>query len=102
MTDPVIAEAIKLRDKLLECAKEFRHHGVMARTDAGKKMAEFDALICEASAEMMAKLGTEVTRLRLGIQHFDHGRMDRLELRKFPNSWNQPEIEVKMPDPRKL
>lgn len=62
-TDPVIADAITLRERLERCAKEFRIHGQMSRTDAGKTMAEFDAKSCEAAAEMLEKLGTEVTRL---------------------------------------
>ncbi len=86
--DPVIALAIKQRDCLLDCAKEFRIHGNMAKTVSAKKLAEFDAAVCEDAAKMLEKLGTEISRLRLAIQHFDHGRMGRFELRDVVKNWN--------------
>ena len=87
MTDPVIRDAIKLRDRLVECAKEFRILGKRAKTPAGASWA-IDANACDQAAAMLQKLGTEVTRLRLTIQHFDAGRMSRLELRKVVGNWN--------------
>ena len=86
--DAVMRKAIKQRDLLLECAREFRHYGAMARTNTGREMAERDAKACEDAAEMMAKLGTEVTRLRQGIGCFFCGRLDRIELNAMTKNWN--------------
>jgi hypothetical protein len=109
MSDRVIENGVKLRDSLEQCAKEFRIHSQMARTDSGKtlceydaQICEYDAQICEASARMLEKLGTEVTRLRLCIQHWRYGRMGDDELRKIPDTWNSPEIIVPMPDIRQI
>jgi precorrin-6x reductase len=87
-SDQVIERAIKLRDQLLECAKEFDIHALRYTRPGARKAVESDAKACREAAEMMAKLGTEVTRLRLGIQHFDHGRIDRFELREMVENWN--------------
>lgn len=87
-TDPVIRDAIKLRDGLLECAREFRVYGGKSRHASGRELAEMDAKVCENAAVMLQKLGTEVTRLRLCIGHFDYGRMDRSDLRRATQNWN--------------
>lgn len=91
MTDSVIADGIKLRDRLLGTAKELRiqaeMHKVLGKATQSE-LCDMDAQVCEESAEMMQKLGTEVTRLRLGIGHFKHGQMSKLDLCKFPNTWN--------------
>jgi hypothetical protein len=85
--DP-IEQGKKLHKRLSEVAEELRRHGQMARTDAGKELAELDASTCERAAAIIRILGTEVDRLRLGIQHFDHGRMDRFALRDMTKNWN--------------
>jgi hypothetical protein len=72
--DPVIERAIKLRDRLLDCAKEFDFNALRYMKLGAREAVEEDAKACREAAEMMAKLGTEVTRLRLGIQHFYYGR----------------------------
>lgn len=88
-TDPVIRDAIKLRDGLIECAREWRHYVQMhARTDAAKRLGEHDAQISERAAAMLEKLGTEVDRLRQAIGCFGDGRASRSELRHLVNSWN--------------
>ena len=99
MTDPVIKDAIKLRDGLLEAAKEFRILARRADRQTTRELREFDADCCEAAAKMMAKLGTEVTRLRLGIGHHLSGQMplDRHELRKMTVDWNDADEKIEMP-----
>ena len=88
-TDPVIRDAIKLRDALIECAREWRYYVQMhARTDAAKRMGEHDAKISEQAAAMLEKLGIEVDRLRQSIGCFGDGRMSRSEIRHLVNSWN--------------
>ena len=88
-TDPVIRDAIKLRDGLIECAREWRYYVQMhARTDAAKRMGEHDAQISERAAAMLEKLGIEIDRLRQAIGCFSDGRMSRPELRQLVNSWN--------------
>lgn len=88
MTDPVIKLAIKQRDGLLDCAKEFRRQGSIAQRNSARELAELDARACEDAAAMLKKLGTEVTRLRLTIGHFGCGRMNRSDLRKAAETWN--------------
>ena len=54
-------------------------------------LAEHDAVACERAAAMLEKLGTEVTRLRLGISHYyycDHTGMSVVELRRMTENWN--------------
>jgi hypothetical protein len=99
-TDPVIRAAIKIRNRLVDCAKEFRIHGRMARKPAGVEMAEHDAKACDEAAAMLQKLGTEVTRLRLSIQHFNAGRMSRFELSEVVKNWNDsPADQTAIPTP---
>ena len=81
--DPVIAEAIKIRDNVRSAAKEFRY-----RRDGNKELNEMDAKACEDAAVMLQKLGTEVTRLRLAIGHYKYGMMSRQDLIKIPDTWN--------------
>lgn len=88
MTDPVIQEAIKLRDRLKDAAKEFRILEKRATHKATKKMAGRDAEACEESALMLQKLGTEVTRLREGIGCFKYGQLSRFDLIKMRDNWN--------------
>ena len=77
-TDPVIRDAIKLRDGLRECAREWRYYVQMhARSDAAKRMGEHDAKISERAAAMLEKFGIEVSRLRQAIGCFGDGRMSR-------------------------
>lgn len=92
-SDGVIAEAVKLRDKLLEVAKELRIQGKMARSTSGKTLAAMDAKACDDSARMLEKLGTEVTRLRLGILTYCDGRMEERGLRNMAKNWNGDETE---------
>ncbi len=86
--DAVIREAIKLRDRLIDVGKEIGYRD--ARTPAAIELRAMDQKTVADAAEMMAKLGREVTRLRLAILHFDHGRMDRFELRGIVKNWNSP------------
>lgn len=88
MTDLVIATAIKLRDRMVDCAKEFELRKLTARRPVDVELAEGDAKDCLETAAMLQKLGTEVTRLRLAIQHFDCGRLSRFELREIVTNWN--------------
>lgn len=88
MADPVIAEAIKLRDRILACGREFELRKRAARRPADAELAEYDFQSCQETAAMLQKLGTEVTRLRLAIQHFDCGRMSRFELHEITTNWN--------------
>lgn len=88
MTDPVIKDAINLRDRLRDCAKEFRIHRQLLRHSSGKEMAEHDAKTCDDAAAMLQTLGTEITRLRLTIQHFAAGTMSRTDLRNVVRTWN--------------
>lgn len=88
MEDPVIDQAIKLRDRLLDVAKELRIAARSAKTDAGRQCADMDAKTCDDAAAMLQKLGTEVTRLRQGIGCFHYGRIDRFALRRMSENWN--------------
>lgn len=88
MTDRIIQTAITLRDCLVECAHELRYHGQKAMTDSAKELAAIDAATCDNAAIMLQTLGTEVTRLRLGIQHFHAGRMTRWDLLEMTENWN--------------
>lgn len=83
MTDPVIRDAIKLRDRLRDVAKELR-----MRRDGNVECNEMDAQSCDDSADMLQKLGTEVSRLREGIGHFKYGQMSRVNLIGMPDTWN--------------
>lgn len=88
MDDPVIRDAIKLHDRILAAGREFEIRKRCARSQAESELAEADFYACQDAAAMLKKLGTEVTRLRLAIQHFDYGRMSRLELRQITANWN--------------
>ena len=88
MSDQVIKRSIWLRDQLLQCAKEFGYISEKTAHASAKRMAAHDKSTCEEAAAMIEKLGTEVTRLRLCIQHFDHGRMSRFALRDVVENWN--------------
>lgn len=80
--DPVIDEALKIRDRLLNVAKEI---GYQHKPGA---LRDFDMKTCKQAAEMLQKLGTEVDRLRMGIGHFHHGRMSIFDLEKMTKNWN--------------
>lgn len=60
----------------------------IAREPAEKELNDYDANACFKSAAMIAKLSTEVTRLRLLIQHFDHGQIDRRTMVDATRNWN--------------
>ena len=83
MKDCVIKDAIKLRSRLLDVAKELR-----IRRDGNLELNEMDAKSCDDSAAMLRKLGTEVTRLREGIGCFKYGRLSRISLIQLPDTWN--------------
>jgi len=87
-TDPVIRDAIRLRDRLLDVTKEHDYKARAATHKSTIECAEMDAQTCRAAAAMLEKLGTEVTRLRLGIGHLHYGMMDRLELNQMTKNWN--------------
>lgn len=88
--DPVITQARNLRDGLQSAAVEFRRIAARSSHTATKELAEIDARICLDAAKMLQKLGTEVTRLRLGIGHYKYGKLDRLDLIKMATNWNAP------------
>ena len=89
MSDPVIAHAIKLRDRLLETAKEIRIMGNRSDRLNTKRMAEIDARGCEDAAAMLAVLGTEVTRYREGIGCCYYGREpDVRDMWRWRDNWN--------------
>jgi hypothetical protein len=88
MSDAVITEAIKLRDRILACGREFEIRKRTARSPVDAELAEVDFQACQEAAAMLQKLGTEVTRLRLAIQHFDYGRISRFDLREITTNWN--------------
>lgn len=87
MSDPVIERAKKLRERLGDVVRELEY---VAKASEGskQKLAEMDAQTCREAAEMLATLGIEVTRLRLGIGHLFYGRMDRIELNRMTKNWN--------------
>jgi len=88
-TDPVIRDAINMRDGLLHIAKEFRMQGEDPRVSATRKeLAAIDAKYCEDAAEMLQKLGTEVDRLRMGIGGMLDYHMSRGDLRQMTRNWN--------------
>ncbi len=87
--DPIIDQAIRLRDGLLGAANEFRHIGGPSANAVTKELMELDAKTCEDAAKMLQKLGTEVTRLRLGIGHYRYGMVDRSALVRMSESWNE-------------
>ena len=83
MTDPIIQHAIKLRSQLLDVAKELGRPPAM-----NMQLRAMDAKTCNDSAEMLKKLGTEIARLRLGIGHYEYGKISRHDLIQMPRSWN--------------
>ncbi len=84
MTDPVIAEAVKIRDRVRSAGQEFRR-----RTDGLRELNEIDAKSCDEAADMLQKLGTEVTRLRLAIGCYRDYRMNRSDLSHVADTWNE-------------
>lgn len=99
MTDPVIRVAINLRDRLRETERELRILASTATHPATRTMRGFDADSCRDAALMLEKLGTEVTRLRLGVGHFFYGWMSRVDLGRMARCWNsdpdpQPRVET--------
>jgi hypothetical protein len=91
MSDPIIKDAIQIRDHLLDVAKEIRHRKKRETHSSTVNLMEYDAAYCEAAAAMLQKLGTEITRLRLTIRHFDQNMMDRTGLRNVVRTWNDSE-----------
>ena len=79
----VIKNAARLRDHLLDVAKELR-----LRRDGNIELWELDAKACDDAAAMLRKLGTEVTRLRLAIGHHKYGMMSCADLFQIPDTWN--------------
>lgn len=97
-TDPVIREAIKLRESLEDTAKEFdivEQEAVRDGKKAKALCANMDARRIREAMDMLAKLGTEVTRLRLGIEHAADPRagMSLKELNNMTKSWNCDPVE---------
>ena len=87
--DPILDQAVQLRDDLLRTAKEFRFMGGPLASKATKELLALDAKTCDDAAKMLQKLGTEVTRLRLGIGHYKYGMLDRSDLIRISESWNE-------------
>jgi hypothetical protein len=88
MTDPVIVKAIQLRDQLVSCADELAIQARIGRNSSARELAAMEAQSCRDAAEMLEKLGTEVSRLRLAIGHFRYGRLARGALEAMANNWN--------------
>lgn len=84
MSDPVIKEAIRIRDRLQELATDLRLRPGHVQAN------DMDGRTCDEAAKMLQKLGTEVTRLRLFIQHHQHGRLSTADLYKVVENWNSP------------
>ena len=87
--DSPIDEAVRVRDRLLDIAKELRR-----RRDGHDELNEMDAKTCEQAAAFMQKFGTEVFRLRESIGHFQYGMMGRIELIRVPNTWNGEQADA--------
>ncbi len=85
-TESVIADSIRLRNRLVESAA-FRSADTL-RTDAQRELRDYDVSVMEDAALMIEKLGQEVTRLRLGIGHFEYGQIDKSLLCKMARDWN--------------
>ena len=83
MTDATTKAAIKIRDRLNEVATELKR-----RLDGLPELNRMDARTCEDAALMLEKLGTEVTRLRLGIGCYRYGRLSRVDLFAMTRNWN--------------
>ena len=83
MTDPVIAQAIQIRDRLKDVSKE-----IGMRQDGNKELNDMDAETCTDAAHMLQKHGTEVTRLREVIGHYRYGMIERAALFRVMESWN--------------
>lgn len=88
MLDPIIAQAAKLRDGLISAAKEFHFLGARSASAHTKELMEYDAKTCEDAEKMLKKLGIEVTRLRLGIDHYSYGHLSRADLIRMTDNWN--------------
>lgn len=90
MSDEIIQKAIEIRDRLVEVRKEIIIHGQMAKSSSAKTLAKMDAATVGDAIALLAKLGTEVERLRLGIGHFHYGRMSANDLYKMTKKWIYP------------
>ena len=91
-SDPVIERAKKLRNSLLDTAKEFDYIAVTANAKGNVlkfELAQMDAKVCRDAAEMLEKLGLEVDRLRQGIGcNYYTGSPDRNRLYRMTQNWN--------------
>lgn len=86
--DPVIAESMHIHDDLYGCANEFYNESRVSKGKA-RQLNLFDQQVCLDAANMIQKLATELTRLRLTIQcHCDTGVPDRNEMRRATKNWN--------------
>lgn len=93
MSDSVIRDAIKLRDALLQVAKEIE---TRAETDkalrrsskTAQELALMDSRTCIEAAQMLQVLGTEVTRLREGIGLHHYGQLAERRLDWMAQNWN--------------
>lgn len=88
MDDPVIDKAKLLHKQLLDTAQEFRYKINRSNSFAAMDLAKHDAEVCEAASKMLRKLSLEVTRLRLGIGHYQYGRLSRADLINLTENWN--------------
>lgn len=89
--DAVIRNAKLHASRLIEIGHEFDLKRREAESLGRTVQAELDALdgdACRCAAELLAKLGTEVIRLRLSIGHYEYGHMTRDALIRVPRTWN--------------
>lgn len=77
------SRAVRLFPKMKELSLEISKYGVQ-----NEELRLLYAEYCDQSAELIRVLATEVTRLRAAIGHFKYGWMDRAELIKYPDKWN--------------
>jgi len=80
--DP-ISRALKVHRGLKE-ATEF-HRSV---SPLDQELVDYEMGLGKDAAELLMKLGLEVTRLRLGIQHYEVGRLDKRTLCLMAQNWN--------------
>lgn len=83
MSDTILENGPKLRDHLLRVATELElsRHG-------NKELNQLDAKTCRDAAVAIQVLATEVNRLRLGIDCYLYGRLERSSLREMETTWN--------------
>lgn len=88
------AKGPRIRERLLDTAKNFRmsRHG-------NAELNEMEAEMCEEAARAIMIFGTEVTRLRLGIQHWHAGMLDRPMLYQMSLNWNYSAPDKEPPTP---